>query len=471
MRPAFLSWLCVLFFIPASAQEILVKPYLQPGNASTFAKEHKVIIWQTDSIPGNFKVTYRLKGSPKIYDAKISSVQLKLKGKTTHLYRASLQNLKFDTLYTYDVALNAKSIATVSFKTRSKKATTRFAVLGDFGAGTRPQLAIAYQMAVQKPQFVVTTGDNAYQDGLESDYRKNVFPAYTAAPNDPATGADLMTHIPFYMVLGNHDVHGDNLDNYPGGLAYFYYNDLPLNAPLTDRTCTATGQPGTVKTFKKNTKPRFPKMSNFSFDYGNVHITCLDANDYINPLDAQLIAWLRRDIELSKADWKILTFHHAGFNSSKAHYDEQIMRLLSPLFEQLKVDLVLTGHVHNYQRSKPLLFEPKKNEAGDQFVVSAEGRVDGKFTIDETFDGENDTTPAGIIHIVTGAGGGALYDLNMSQKPELWKHEPKENWVPFTEKFISHLYSFTFIETNGKRLELKQIVDQGNIIDRIVVTK
>ena len=49
---------CYLLFSAQilEAQELLVKPYLQPGNASTLAKEEKVLIWQTDSIPANYTV-------------------------------------------------------------------------------------------------------------------------------------------------------------------------------------------------------------------------------------------------------------------------------------------------------------------------------------------------------------------------------------------------------------------------------
>lgn len=466
--------LLLLARLAVSAQEILVGPYLQPGNAPTLEKEQKVLIWQTDSIGGNFNVNFGVLKSPaagQVFRATVSSVELKLKGKPTRLYRALMKDLLFDTTYHYEVRVNDKRVALDSFRTRTKKPFTRFAVMGDFGAGTTQQAAIAYRMAQRKPQFVLTTGDNAYDNGLEEDYRKNVFPYYLTQGSQPAKGAALMNTIPFYMTLGNHDVRIDNLDKEPGSLAYFYYSDLPLNAPLTERPVPLHGSGNLVKAFKKNTKPRYPRMANFSFDYGNVHITCLDANDYVNPLDPLLVDWLTKDIGRSTADWKIVAFHHPGFNSSKAHYDEQIMRLLSPLFEKLKVNLVLAGHVHNYQRSIPLLFAPQKNETGDQYVVTPEGKVNGTFKFDKKFDGSADTTPEGIIYIVTGAGGDGLYDTGLSQKPELWKHEPKENWEPFTEKFISDRNSFTLIETRGKELTLQQIDLTGKVIDQIKITR
>jgi len=465
---------CFSFLLPGSlfAQQILVRPYIQPGNVSTLAKEQKTLIWQTDSIPGNFTCTFKLQGvNTKILEAKISKVELKLKGQPTWLYRAVLKGLLFDSTYRYEVRMNEKIIAVDSFRTRTKKSVTRFAVLGDLGEGSTGQAAIAFRMAQRHPQFILTTGDNVYQNGLEEEYRKNLFPYYLPQQNEPAKGAALMNTIPFYMILGNHDVRSDSLDKEPGSFAYFYYSDLPLNAPITQLTPPIYGSTQRVRAFKKNTKPRFPGMANFSFDYGNVHITCLDANDYVDPLDPLLLEWMKRDIGESKADWKIVAFHQPGFNSSNAHYNHQIMRLLSPLFQTLQVNLVLTGHVHNYQRSVPLLFAPQTNENGTQYIVSPEGKVDGTFTLDNQFDGSSDTTPNGIIYIVTGGGGGDLYDKNLNEKPELWKHEPGSNWVPFTKKLISNRHSFTWIETSGKTLLLQQIDQTGTVIDEIKITR
>jgi hypothetical protein len=461
---------CSGFF--SFSQEILVQPYLQPGNASSLTKEMKVLIWQTDSIPGKFKVEISLSSpNQKVSEAKISITKLCLNNKTSLLYRASLNGLKFDATYRYKVYLNEKRLMESTFNTRTKNQNTRFAVLGDCGAGTVQQAQIANQIYQNKPEFVLVTGDNVYQRGLENEYRKNFFPYYNSPEANPEVGAPLMKSIPFYLLIGNHDVFGADLDKTPDGLAYFYYSDLPLNGPTPESVIEPTGAQDLVKAFKSNTKPRYPKISNYSFDQGNVHIACLDANSYTNPLDPNLIQWLAEDLRNSKADWKIVTYHHPGFNSSKAHYDYQYMRLLSPVFEQLGVDLVLTGHVHNYQRSVPLTFDPKKNEAGTQYVITEEGHVDGKFTLDEVYDGVTTTKPKGIIYIVSGAGGAPLYDNSISGKPELWKHEPPENWVPFTKKLVSDINSFTLIETEGKKLTLKQLDAQGVAFDQIIMTK
>lgn len=460
--------------LTGAAQEILVSPYVQPGNASTLSREQKVLIWHTDSIPATFQVEFAmglLENAQKISNAKVSSVQLKIGGQTTILYRATLTGLKFDTEYAYRVKKGNDIIISASFVTRTKMKTTRFAVFGDCGVASPQQKAIAYQVSLQKPQFVLIPGDIVYNKGLVIEYQARFFPIYNGTETSQAKGASMMKSIPFYSMLGNHDIYGSNLDKNPGGLAYFYYFDLPLNGPLTESRLEATGKSELVKAFQSATGGRFPGAANYSFDYGNVHITCLDANSYVNPVDNQLIEWMKQDITSSTADWKIVAFHEPGFNSSKTHDEFQLMRLLSHVMEPLGVDMVLNGHVHNYQRTRPLKFAPQMNEKGDQYVISLGGSVNGVITLDQKFDGITNTKADGIIYIITGAGGAGLYDTDLSNKPETWKKETKENWVPFTVKLISDVHSFTMIETEEKKLTLRQINLRGEIIDEIHMTK
>lgn len=461
--------------LSAGAQTMLVLPYLQPGNAPTFSKEMKVIIWQTDSVPGTFKVEFgegkSLENTPKLMTAKVTSVELKLRGKTTILYRATLSGLQFDTEYTYQVSMGSIPISIRTFMSRSKKPSTRWVTFGDCGAGTAQQAEIAFHAYNRNPQFLLMLGDNVYSGGLEREYRARFFPFYAANIASVQKGAPFLQTIPFYMLVGNHDVQAWKLDSYPDGLAYFYYNDLPLNAPIPEYTVEAKGSPATIKAFEKATEGRYPGIANYSFDYGNCHFVCLDANAYTNTLDPKLIEWLRNDLSRSKADWKIVAYHQPGFNSSGRHYDYQSMRLLSPFLEEWKVDLVLTGHVHNYQRSVPLKFDPKRDSTGQSYMMEKSGRVDGKFKLDTKFDGVVNTKPDGIIYIVSGAGGAVLYDTEISGKPEMWKHEPASNWVPFTVKIISDVHSYTYIETEGKKLTFKQYDVKDNEIDSIVITK
>lgn len=130
------------------------------------------------------------------------------------------------------------------------------------------------------------------------------------------------------------------------------------------------------------------------------------------------------------------------------------MRILAPIFEKAKVDIVFNGHVHNYQRSYPLKFIPEPVKDSDL--------VNGKFTLDKSFDGQTRTKPDGVLYLVTGAGGANLYDPGQTSDPASWQE--------FTAKFISDVHSFTVVELNAGRLDVRQVSGQGRELDRFSVT-
>lgn len=137
------------------------------------------------------------------------------------------------------------------------------------------------------------------------------------------------------------------------------------------------------------------------------------------------------------------------------------MRLITDILEYRGVDVVFAGHVHNYQRTPPLRFLAKP-AADRTFKAGHPYVIDGDFEIDQSFDGEKDTTPDGVLYIVTGAGGAGAYD------PDQTDNTP--TWQPYTMKFVSDVYSFTTVDVDGASLTLRQISEHGEELDRIVVT-
>jgi hypothetical protein len=89
--------------------------------------------------------------------------------------------------------------------------------------------------------------------------------------------------------------------------------------------------------------------------------------------------------------------------------------------------------------------------------------VDGKFTLDKAFNGRSDTTPEGVIYVVSGAGGQHLYNPEQQDDPASWQE--------FTYKHISKVHSLTVAEVDGSTLTVRQLTLDGEEVDRFVVTK
>src|SRR6185312_14106270 len=202
-------------------------------------------------------------------------------------------------------------------------------------------------------------------------------------------GAPLLRSIPFLAAPGNHDVALTNFQRYADALAYFLYWDQPLNGFVPSPNSRATvsrleGNQQAQPAFLAAAGPRYPLMANFSFDYGNSHWLVLDSNPYMDWTNRELQNWVAQDLSAaSGAAWRFVAFHHPGFNSSKEHFNDQWMRVLAPVFENGNVDIVFSGHVHNYQRSYPFTFLPEFQASGA--MVGPRGEVSGEWKFDRAF--------------------------------------------------------------------------------------
>lgn len=469
MRVLLIACLLSMAAFGCCGQTVLVQPYLQPGNESALELfDSKVVAWVTDQNEGDFTVEY---GPSPAYGRKVVPVRRTLQPTAKQrffTYSAILTNLPPNSRVYYRVALGEKAVRESSFSARkTPEEPVRFAVIGDMADGKTNSRSIAWAMAKVRPEHLVICGDIVYSRGRVSEYMTNFWPVYSNVRSPSArNGYPLMASTVFYPVLGNHDVGATNLSGIADGFGAFYFFHPPLNGPTNTRWATPVG--GSVEqkeAFKAAAGPTYPGLCNYSFDNGAGHFLCIDANRYVPVTDPELQAWIRDDLTRSKAKWKMVFFHQPGFNSSKTHNSEQKMRLLAPLFEECGVDVVFAGHVHNYQRSKPLRFTPD-----DPTRQTASGLIHGTYRLDEEFDGIKKTKPNGILYIVTGGGGASLYDKEFTDKPEKWKNDPWAT-VPFTAKFYSERHSFTVVDMTADTLSIRQLNDKGEQVDRITVTK
>jgi acid phosphatase type 7 len=507
-RSPIVAFVILLLALPLAAQTVLVKPYVQPGDGRGLnGADVKVLTWLTDQIPAEFTVEFGVKGqsmqaanaerlqldfdpakppkatpTPKpaktepatsleeVKEEAIKQAAPPIPEKAQHYfkYSATLSNLPFDSDISYRVSMSGRLVREGEFRTRATADKSfRCVLVGDIANGSPEQNGIAWQIWQQKPQFMVALGDIVYSRGRASEYVRRFWPSLNDVPEPgPKKGAPLIASIPLYPVIGNHDADAAKLAIYPDAFAAFYFFNVPLNGPGLGEWSLPLGKDARkAEAFRQNAGAQYPAMSVYSFDYGPAHFVMLDSNSYTLKGLLKLVPWIESDLKGSKQPWKFVCFHAPAFHTSKEHYSEQKMRLLEPTFEACGVDVVFAGHVHNYQRSMPFYFKPGPKGRDPK------GRVNGDYKLDQTFDGEKDTTPEGIIHIVSGGGGAKLYSVDFKKTVEKLKKDHPGNWVPFTTMYYAEKHSFSVMDLSPTELSFRQFNIDGQEVDRFRITK
>ena len=180
----------------------------------------------------------------------------------------------------------------------------RIAVAGDVGDSGRRLDATADAMArvVDDDPFdvLLLLGDNVYPSGDHTKLPGTVFEPFASVL---AGGAELLA------ILGNHD------------------------APDGDAQLAALGMPGRW----------------WSEERGDALLVGLDSNHSDDP---EQLAFLEEVLRTSTATWKIVALHHPPYSAGYQGSNTDARRSFVPLFERYGVQLVLSGHDHDYQRSR-----------------------------------------------------------------------------------------------------------------------
>ncbi len=254
----------------------------------------------------------------------------------------------------------------------NKDGSIKFAVIGDSGTGGSTQERVAKRLAAErerfKYEFVLMLGDNLYGSEQPDDFVDKFERPYKVL---------LDAGIKFYAALGNHDdpaqrfYKGFNM----GGERYY--------------------------TFKA---PR-----------GSARFFALDSNYAAK----EQFVWLEKELAASDSDWKIAFFHHPLYSSGETHgSDETLRQTLEPIFVKHGVNLVLTGHEHFYERTKP--------QKGTTYIISGSAAK--------------------------------LRRGNISQSP-------------LTAKGYDEGYTFMLVEIAGNELFFETLTDEGKVIDSGTITR
>lgn len=104
----------------------------------------------------------------------------------------------------------------------------------------------------------------------------------------------------------------------------------------------------------------FDNGRNYSFDVGCAHFTSLfvpSGGQY--KLSSEQLKWLEKDLKEARENgalWLIVFQHESIFGHGRSHPSSREFRqILTPIFERCKIDLHLSAHDQNYERTFPLI--------------------------------------------------------------------------------------------------------------------
>jgi tartrate-resistant acid phosphatase type 5 len=209
-----------------------------------------------------------------------------------------------------------------------------FLIFGDWGRqGERDQVEVAAQMAKAAQdtgaQFVISVGDNFYEDGVrsvrDSHWRASFENVYRQAP----------LQIPWHVILGNHDYHG----NCEAQLAYHEKNprwNMPARYYLQSH----------------------PVGGGAMADFFYIDTTPMVKSYWVNPITRRQVVtqdvprqldWLKAALAASKARWKIVIGHHPIYSGGDHGDTRELIKTILPLLHQYGVQAYFNGHDHDLQ--------------------------------------------------------------------------------------------------------------------------
>lgn len=431
-----------LLALAAHAQNITRGPYIQ--------------LLSTNSTHIRFRTDVESKPSILIGKSPSSLSRTIKQSSLTKEHEISIDSLNSNTRYYYKIVTSTQSLgdSTYYFQTapnKGSKTKISFWSTGDMYPGQ--QQLDAYEgfkkfIGNKYTNLYLTVGDNVYMGASDNDFQTNFFQVYQNGPILKQSG--------MFPSVGNHDYDNTSQFQDDPSIPYFQNFSLPKEGEL-----------GGVASKKE---------AYYSFDFGNVHFICLDshANDptYTHLWDgpSEQLNWLKKDLAANKQDWTVVYFHYPPY--TKGSYDSdnntgfnlplfKLRNLLVPIFDEYQVDLVLTGHSHIYERSKPLKNHTGTSDTFDPKVhnpQSSSGKYDGSdnscpYLFDTSKPAQN-----GTLYVVNGVGGGT---------------KPPQASGPHKAMYYSNASangSF-YVEIENNRLDAKFLDTNGDVLDKFTIFK
>ena len=272
-----------------------------------------------------------------------------------------------------------------------------FAAAGDFGCSTNTQNTIE-NMQSKDPEIVLTLGDHSYHSTADCWF-------------------DMMSPVKdkLMVTLGHHDVEDGQAKMNQ------YMNSFAMDKPF------------------------------YSYEYNKVHFLVMSAKSVYYKGSEQynfVLEDLKKASENENVNWIVVSSYGPPYTSPSEHTAfKELREVYHPIFEQYGVDLVLSGHNHNYQRTYPLTYNP--NDSGEPTVTNAAA---------SNYDGQKD----GIVFAIVGTGGVNFYSFN--------------GQAPFVDTQFANKFGFLNIDISNGNPDTKltgTFYDNkgGQILDQFTIEK
>jgi hypothetical protein len=188
----------------------------------------------------------------------------------------------------------------------------------------------------------------------------------------------------------------------------------------------------------------------YSFDINNVHVLTMATEEKFGTDSEQysfVVNDLRKAANNPDIKWIIVTMHYPFYSSpntckeSDCAGNKESRELFHPLFDKYGVDLVLQGHVHNYERSLPLKFN---QESSSEPIVTSNTKTYYE-------------NPEGVIFTIVGTGGVNLHGLSGS--------------APFMAYQQDSKFGILDIHFSDNKLDAKFVANNGATLDHFSISK
>lgn len=252
-----------------------------------------------------------------------------------HYHAVTFKDLVPDTLYAYRVrGSRGHWSAWRQVRTAPDAGPLRFVFFGDAQTGIRSHVTRSFDMAAKifpDPHFAIHGGDLVNTATYDKEW----------AEWFEAIGATAVT-VPSIPVTGNHDYVNFDKDKPRNGAGKLF---------LARKSVSPLWRPQFTLNRSEGLPPDLQETV-YDVKYGRqAHIFVLDSSGVAW---SEQLTWLKKKLKTTDARFTVVTMHHPLFSfiGGREHpaAKERRQSLLRVLKEG-RVDLVLTGHRHTYQRS------------------------------------------------------------------------------------------------------------------------